>query len=224
MTQRTDDQTAYWNEYFKRVRDGGTDLDWRGRWTDPFISVLREAGSRDVLELGCGTGNDAARLAAEGMHVVGVDLSAEAIATAGARHGGTVEFRVADMSVGLPFGDARFDAVMANVSLHMFSDAVTRSIVEDVRRVLRPGGLFLFHVNALDDRPLRERARPIVRELEPNYVLEEAGQRVRYFSREYLLDLLAGWQIVALEHVALDYPRETGSFEKRVWRGVARKS
>jgi SAM-dependent methyltransferase len=78
------------------------------------------------------------------------------------------------MAAGLPFAEASFDAAMANVALRMFTDVVTRAVFADVRRVLRPRGLFLFHVNAHDDRPLREHARPVLRELEPDYVLEEA--------------------------------------------------
>jgi hypothetical protein len=62
----------------------------------------------------------------------------------------------------------------------------------------RSNGLFLFHVNAHDDQPLRERARPIVCELEPDYVLEAAGQTVRYFSYAYLVDLLASGRSSAL--------------------------
>lgn len=42
----------------------------------------------------------------------------------------------------------------AGAPLHMFSDTVTRAVFAEVRRVLRPAGLFLFHVNAPDNRPL----------------------------------------------------------------------
>ena len=73
------DQEAYWDGFFRRLTKMGSDLDWGGRWTDPFIPLLRASGARDVLELGCGTGHDAARLAAEGLRVVAVDLSAETI-------------------------------------------------------------------------------------------------------------------------------------------------
>jgi SAM-dependent methyltransferase len=217
------DQAAYWDGFFRRVGASGADLDWGGRWTDPFIPLLRASGARELLELGCGTGHDAARLAAAGLRVVAVDLSAEAIKRAQATYGDSVDFRVADVTMGLAFADASFDAVMANVSLHMFPDALTRSIFDDVRRVLRADGLFLFHVNAQDDRPLRERARAIVCELEPDYVLEEAGQTVRYFSHGYLVDLLATWHIVTLEHLEIDYGHAHESFQKRVWRAAVRK-
>jgi SAM-dependent methyltransferase len=103
----------------------------------------------------------------------------------------------------------------------MFTDAVTRAVFMDIRRVLREGGLFLFHVNADDDRPLREPRRPVRRELEVDYVLEEAGQTVRFFSPAYLDDLLTGWQIVMLDHVEIPQGR-TNVPLKRVWRVAAR--
>jgi SAM-dependent methyltransferase len=124
------------------------------------------------------------------------------------------------MAAGLPFPEASFDAVMSNVALHMFTDAVTRAVFADVRRVLREGGLFLFHVNADDDRPLREPGRPVLRELEPDYVLEEAGQAVRFFSRTYLDDVLTGWRVVMLDHVEVAHGR-TNVPLKRVWRVAA---
>ena len=98
---------------------------------------------------------------------------------------------VADVTSELPAPDGAFDAVMANVSMHMFPWDVTRSAFDEVARVLRPGGLFLFHVNAREDRPLRACRRPVARELEPNYVLEEIGQTVRFFSADDLRALRA---------------------------------
>jgi SAM-dependent methyltransferase len=208
-------QRAYWDEYHR-----SSDLDWGGRWTEPFLPLLRAAGATDVLELGCGAGNDAARVARAGFHVVATDLSTEAVAVARRKYGDLLDVRVLDMAAGLPFPDAGFDAVMANVSLHMFTDAVTRAVFTDIRRVLREGGLFLFHVNAHDDRPLRERARPVRRELEADYVLEEAGQAVRFFSRAYLDDLLTGWRVVMLDHVEIAHGRASVP-AKRVWRVAA---
>jgi SAM-dependent methyltransferase len=126
-------------------------------WTRPFLVLLRESGVRTILELGCGTGNDAARLAGEGYSVTATDLSGEAIGQAQARFGSMARFMVADMTQRLPFPDGGFDAVMSNVAMHMFPDSVTRTVFAEVGRLVRPDGLFLFHVNALEDRPLRAR-------------------------------------------------------------------
>jgi SAM-dependent methyltransferase len=211
----------FWDQFFRQRRESGHDLDWGGLWTGPFLVPLREAGVRTILELGCGTGNDAARLAGEGYSVTAVDLSGEAIKQARARFGSMVRFAVADIAQRLPFTDGGFDAVMSNVAMHMFPDGVTRALFAEVRRLVRPGGLFLFHVNALEDRPLRARWLP-ARELEADYVAEESGQTMHFFSEAYLRELLAGWRELHLGSVQIPH-RKTGEPFKHVWRGIARR-
>jgi SAM-dependent methyltransferase len=211
----------FWDQFFRQRREAGDDLDWGGLWTVPFLIPLREAGVRTILELGCGTGHDAARLAGEGYAVTAIDVSGEAIGQARARFGSMVSFMVADMTRRLPFPDGRFDAVMSNVALHMFPDGVTRAVFAEVGRLVRAGGLFVFHVNALEDRPLRARALP-ARELEPDYVAEESGQTMHFFSEAYLRELLEGWRDLQLTPVPIPH-RKTGEPFKQVWRGIARR-
>jgi SAM-dependent methyltransferase len=211
----------FWDEFFRRRRESGDDLDWQGLWTEPFLIPLREAGARTILELGCGTGNDAARLADEGYSVTATDLSGQAIGQAQARYGTMANFMVADMTQRLPFPDGSFDAVMSNVALHMFPDVATRAVFAEVGRLVRASGLFLFHVNALEDRPLRARRLP-ARELEPDYVVEESGQTMHFFSEAYLHELLGGWQELQLAP-ALVRHYKTGEPFKHVWRGIARR-
>jgi SAM-dependent methyltransferase len=211
----------FWDQFFRQRRDSGNDLDWKGLWTRPFLLPLRKAGVRTILELGCGTGNDAARLAGEGYSVTAIDLSGEAIDQARAKFGSMAGFVVADMTQRLPFPGGVFDAVMSNVAMHMFPDSVTRAVFAEVGRLVRPAGLFLFHVNALEDRPLRARSLP-ARELEPDYVAEESGQTMRFFSEAYLRDLLAGWRELHLVSVQIP-DRKTGEPFKHVWRGIAHR-
>jgi SAM-dependent methyltransferase len=212
----------YWDSYFRELRDSGDDLDWGPRWIEPFLAPLREVEARSVLELGCGTGNDAARLVREGYALTAIDLSTEAIERARTKFGSGINFLVADMARPLPFADGSFDAVMSNVALHMFPDGVTRSVFAEIARVVRLGGLFLFHVNALEDRRLRERWRPVARELEKDYVLEQEGQTMHFFSDAYLRELLKAWHEVRLDRVEIA-DRKTGEPFKRVWRGVAHR-
>jgi SAM-dependent methyltransferase len=211
----------FWDQFHRQRLESGHGLDWAGAWTRPFLVPLRQAGVRTVLELGCGIGNDAARLAGEGYSVTAIDVSGEAIGEARARFGSLARFLVADVTQPLPFPDGSFDAVMSNVALHMFPDSVTRTVFAQVGRLARAGGLFVFHVNSLEDRPLRARNRP-ARELEPDYVAEDSGQTMHFFSEAYLRELLAGWQQVDLDPVLIPH-HTTGEPFKHVWRGIARR-
>jgi hypothetical protein len=103
----------------------------------------------------------------------------------------------------------------------LFPDSVTRDVFVQVERVVRPDGLFVFHVNSLEDRPLRAHNLP-ARELEPHYVVEESGQTMHFLSELYLRDLLATWQQVRLVPALIEHPA-TGVPLKHVWRGVARR-
>jgi SAM-dependent methyltransferase len=105
-------------------------------------AVVREAPQR-VLEVGCGTGAFAARVAARlpSAELVAVDQS-ERFVTLTARRG--VDARHADVQ-DLPFDDASFDAVAALWMLYHVAD-LHRGLAE-IRRVLRPGGCFVAVTN-----------------------------------------------------------------------------
>jgi hypothetical protein len=94
-------------------------------------------------------------------------------------------------------------------------------VFAEVGRVVRAGGLFVFHVNSLEDRPLRARWQP-ARELEPDYVAEEWGQTMHFFSEAYLHELLRDWRELRLASVPISN-RETGEPFKHVLRGIARR-
>ena len=211
---------THWNQVFRAYRQRGDDLDWGEQWTGAFAPIFRTHHVHNILDLGCGTGNDVLRLTQHGYTVVGLDHSREALHQAATKAVSRAAFLVADMAASLPLADACFDAVMSNVAMHFFDDMRTRALFAEVRRIVRPQGLFLFHVNALEDRPLRAKRKPPVRDLAPNYILEADGKTMHFFSAAYLRELLTGWGEVHLELIEIA-ARTTGEPFKCVWRGVA---
>lgn len=116
------------------------------------------AGGR-MLEIACGTGIVTRRLAAalpEGATLTATDLN-EAMLDVARRHVGAegqqrVSFRVADAQE-LPFADGSFDRVVCQFGM-MFLPDKERGMRE-ARRVLRPGGRFLFSVwDSLERNPM----------------------------------------------------------------------
>jgi SAM-dependent methyltransferase len=99
-------------------------------------AVVRASGARAVLEVGCGTGAFAERLADENPEttVIATDASARLVELTAARG---VDARRADVQ-DLPFADASFDLVAALWMLYHVPD-LDRGLAE-IRRVLRPGG------------------------------------------------------------------------------------
>lgn len=98
---------------------------------------------RDILEVGCGRGGGIAYL--QRYHaprrIVGLDLSARAVALCRRDHTGPGMAFLAGNAETLPFRDAAFDAVVNVESSHCYG-AMARFLAE-VRRVLRPGGHLL---------------------------------------------------------------------------------
>lgn len=115
----------------------------------PFLdtlAILRDEPIRSVLDLACGTGILAARLAASGRQVVGVDASPAMLAKARARCSELPEVQFVE-------GDFRnvqlgrlFDAIVcAGNSLNYLSDSSELAAVfKVVAEHLRPGGVFVF--------------------------------------------------------------------------------
>jgi SAM-dependent methyltransferase len=101
---------------------------------------------RQVLEVGCGAGTDLARFARGGAIVSGVDLSSSAIALARKnvdQQGLQADLREADGEQ-LPFADNTFDLVYAHGVVQY--TAHPQTLVDECRRVLKPGGEAVFQV------------------------------------------------------------------------------
>lgn len=95
-----------------------------------------------VLQVDCGPGVLAARLAGLGAHVVGTDLSAEAVRRAQGRGVAALQF---DLDEGpLPFPAASFDAVISDSQIEHRVDYA--HYLDECVRVLRPGGRLILCV------------------------------------------------------------------------------
>jgi SAM-dependent methyltransferase len=93
-----------------------------------------------ALEVGCGPGHITAMMAETGATVTGVDLVPAMIALARTLHP-EIAFVEANAEQ-LPFADDTFDAVLINFAIHHF--ARPDAVFTEIRRVLAPGGRFVF--------------------------------------------------------------------------------
>jgi glycosyltransferase involved in cell wall biosynthesis/ubiquinone/menaquinone biosynthesis C-methylase UbiE len=116
-------------------------------WMAGVMEFGRHAG-KDVLEIGGGMGTDLAQFARHGARVTDVDLSAGHLELARenlALRGLTGTFILHDAET-LPFDDSAFDVVYSNGVIHHTPN--TRSVICEMRRVLRPGGRAIVMVYA----------------------------------------------------------------------------
>ena len=102
---------------------------------ESLVKELNSQPNEQILDLGCGTGELTQQISASGACAIGIDSSAELIATAQQRFP-NIEFRRQDAA---QLSDTeQYDAIFSNAVLHWIKDqsAVTRGMFQ----VLRPGG------------------------------------------------------------------------------------
>lgn len=153
-----DEVRAYWNRHIHDLEITRHPVGSRGFFEDldqyhfeKLHHLLRLVDfdgyrGRSVLEVGCGAAVDLARFARGGAQTTGVDLSASAIELARAnfeQQGLPGRFEVAD-GEHLPFPDNAFDLVYAHGVVQYTANP--QQLVNECRRVLKPGGEAVFQV------------------------------------------------------------------------------
>lgn len=133
--------------YFYGLRRDESDSEADAVWR-----LLELEPNMEVLDLACGHGRIANRLAELGSRVTGLDATSlfldRARSDAAAR-GVEVEYVDGDMR-SLPWPDGRFDRVLSwFTSFGYFDDLENRRVLREARRSLRPGGRLLIENNNL---------------------------------------------------------------------------
>ncbi len=173
-------------------------------WIRPAMARLCPLDGRRVLDFGCGHGMAAVVMARAGARVTAFDLSpgyADEARHRARANGVPIHLAAAD-GERLPFADGVFDRIWGNAVLHHLD---LRKAARELRRVLAPDGLAVFcepwGENPLlaaarrylpypgkghtpDERPLRSRHLPILREAFPRMEME--GHQLLSMARRVL--------------------------------------
>lgn len=140
---RTDTAHRAWNERWQTAAG-------RADWERPDEDVVRESarayerGARRALDLGCGVGRHALHLARTGFETFAMDASESGLARVralAAEQGLAVDARPGLMTQ-LPYEDASFDYVLAFNVIYHGDGPVVAAAIEEISRVLRPGGVY----------------------------------------------------------------------------------
>lgn len=160
----------------------------------------------EVLETAAGTGIVTAALSASlppGVTITATDLSQPMLDHAMAKPGmERVAFRQADAQA-LPYADASFDAVICQFGAMFFPDRV--AAYREARRVLRPGGRFLFSTwDSVDHAPVAQAALEALsrRFPRPDLWFLERTPHGHFDAAVIRRDLrAAGWEAIRIEAV-----------------------
>jgi tellurite methyltransferase len=132
-----------------------------------------------VFDLGCGVGRHVIYLGGRGFRMAGADIAPTGVQRAHAacaERGLTFDGRVCDMTV-LPWPDATFDAALCTSTIHHALRTNIQLAIDEVWRLLKPGGLFLVDFPCTDTADYvyqrAEVAAGHVREVEPNTFVDQ---------------------------------------------------
>jgi ubiquinone/menaquinone biosynthesis C-methylase UbiE len=171
-----------------------------GKPTKPLDELL-DVGGRDVLDVGCGEGWLARRLASAGARAVGLDPSRDALERA-RRDGPTgpsVRY-VEGAAEALPFPDASFDVVIFFNSLHHAPPESMDAALAEAARVLRSDGL-LYVQEPLAQGPAFELLRPVNDETPVRGAAQQALQRA---LKEQFVERVGRDVVLAVRHRDFD--------------------
>lgn len=168
--------------------------------------LMGDARGRLALEAGCGTGYFAWALEQRyGMRVVAVDLESEAIRYCHQRALRTTRASIAE----LPFPNGAFEIVASMDVLPHFAPGEEHAPFAELVRVLKPGGLLLVRVAALD----------VFRSRHSEYVWER--QR---FKRRRLRELARAHQLRIIRLTYANFLLTPVAFLKfRIWEPLLRR-
>lgn len=152
MASANDYNAAHWSKKLQKYLGAA----WSHQ-SSPFAQdvVAYLPKNTRLLELGAGAGQDGLWLAAQVSHVTITDARdsgfSEIKRRAQAKNIANIDLATLDITNMFPFKDSTFDCVYAQLVLHYFDDAMTYQIMQEIRRVLKTGGIFACTVNSVND-------------------------------------------------------------------------
>lgn len=202
----------YWDNVHKDYDKATIKVD---DWLEKFDDIIMGT-QKPILDLGCGGGNDTLYLISKGKQVISCDQSPSAINNIRKNFPEVYDAKCFNMLDGLPFEDEAFDVVIADLCLHYFLKTDTEKILNDIRRILTPGGHLILRVNSINDVLHGAGQGP---EIE-HHVFEMEGKTIkRFFNEEDIRSFFKDFTIEYLkEEIMTRY-----KLEKRLYRVCVKK-
>lgn len=137
-----------WDKVYKR---GKTPWESSGLSEITRLQLSRYVIGTKLLEVGCGTGNDASMIVQSGFEYSGIDYSGESIRIAKARHPYPLAFENYDF-LGLPLTPG-YDVIYDKGFFHGLGGVRRRNqFVKKVATLLNPNGMWVTVCGSADDR------------------------------------------------------------------------
>lgn len=181
-------------------------------WLQLFDRAIEHCQT-PIIDLGCGSGNDTKYLIERGKKVIPCDYSTQAIENIQKNFPEVERAKCFDMREGLPFDDDFTSMIIADLSLHYFSEEDTRKILDEIKRVLKKDGILVFRVNSVNDV---NHGAGQGEEVERHYYRTTDGRFKRFFDKEDINLFFDGWEMLYINEEQMTRYEKP----KELWRGA----
>lgn len=166
----------YWNNIYweKHIKEDDIN-NIEDNWIIDYIKYLPKIGN--LLDLGCGVGQYSNYFYNLGYNVSSCDISSKALEILSKKNK-NIKTKLQDMNKPLDYKDNEFDVIFANLSIHFLSDENTKKLLDEIKRILKPNGIFIGSVNSTK---AYEFIKDHIIKLEDNYY-DSNGRTVRLFD------------------------------------------
>ena len=200
----------HWNKIHKFYSKDKIKYD---NWLNPFKEIILNCKT-PIIDLGCGLGNNTLFLTENEKEVIPCDYSENALKNIHKNFPTITKTECFDMTNGLPFDDNFTNIIIADLSIHYFSEKLTFEILKEIKRVLTPDGFLFFRVNSTNDVNYHSTKGVEVQ----HHLYEYNDMYKRFFDKKDLEHFFSNWKIVLLsEEKMLRYSKE-----KIVWLGAVK--
>lgn len=105
-----------------------------------------------------------------------------------------------DITKRLPFNDNEVNVIIADLSLHYFNKEQTKEIINEIKRVLAPGGHLIGRVNSANDK---YHIPTDAQTLEENFYYDGKIYK-KFFIQDDFQELFANFKIIFLKEKHVD--------------------
>ena len=189
---------------WKELHSNYKEQDWIEKpslFAETAIQYFPKSGT--VLELGAGHGQDSIFFAKQDYDVVSTDIETSSLELNFSKQSEECREKIrvmrVDLKEKLPYEKNSFDIVYAHLSLHYFDQETTFEIINGIERILKPGGVFAFLTNSINDPEYNT----------GTFLAEDFFQigkaTKRYFSIESTRRLTKGFQVNLIDNLGQTY-------------------
>jgi SAM-dependent methyltransferase len=160
--------------------------------------------SKNILDLGSGTGRNSNYLSEKGNSVIGIEISKTALNLAKERAsalGVSVDFRLGDIGEKYDIDDDSIDVILDVTSSNSLNESGREIYLNECNRVLKSGGYMFVRALCKDgNKNVKELLKKNPGKEYDTYTLKEIGLTERVFSREHIVKMYGKFfKILSLE-------------------------